>query len=619
MRYSPLVSHANEIRLLSLLPGQSSGQVRCTLYVVDLSNAPPFDALSYTWGDPNITKSIQVNDSAFQATTNLEAFLRQRQTEHEQRPLWIDAVCINQADVLEKTAQVLKMADIYEKCTWLTIWLGLGTIESDFALQTLINAANGELRWGPDGKEDKAIENLMKRPWWTRVWIVQEIGFGAKGGVYGFDSWCDAIIDDQQTRLVCGSTSIGWGQLVRAAVNITKGKNSSDSLRTLLLRNVRSLEDGRQDVSEDYLPGHSQLLVTLSQHRSRLSTDPRDKVFALLRLAPKVRGDLLQADYSASFGDVLRRLVQREIHVAQTLNVLRYCQRRSQTALSSWTPDWSKAEEEVLIPNMMTAIHVKPFVRFSNDLQALHVNAVFWDVIDAILELPTSNSERHPLDMNFLVSVHESRQFVRQMASPNPYGSENARVNAFWQTLFGEFQSIEELRGDCLGYSDSVSCIDWLPPLPEDWKLARTYVKDMDRDQNLETWVFRGIDFPNNPFGISVPDPFQHLRKESILAAMEEESLAMQALRAAALHRGRHIFGRRLFTTKKGYIGLGPPDCVRGDSIVVLLGAEVPFVLRPHDDHFRLIGETYVRGIMLGQVMDEVKNGKAEVSEVTLR
>ena len=619
-KFPPLAPEAHQIRLLSLAHGQSSDIVRCTLYTVDLSDAPPFDALSYTWGDPSITKAIQINNADFQATANLEAFLRQRQTEKEQRPLWIDAICINQGDAEEKTTQVLRMADVYERCTWLTVWLGPGTMESDLAVHNVKKAAKGEIFWGSGDEEDRATRALLELPWWKRVWIVQEIAFGAKGGDHGFRHWDNKSFDDKQTRLTYGSTSMGWELLVRAAVNIADAINTSQSLKSLLSSRVHALDYGRTDVSLDYQPGYSPLLLTLSQFRDRHSKDPRDKAFALLRMAPRVRGDILQPDYNASFNSVLRRVVQREVSVTQTLNILRYCQRQSERASCSWAPDWSKAAEETILQGMVTAVHAKPEVRFSDDLQSLRVRAIIWDAIDVILNLPTAQDVEGSYGIEFLIDLCESRQFIRQTLSTSLYGSEDDRVNAFWQTLFGEFFSIDRVMGDCLGYAGPVSCLEWLPSLPKHWRPPYERAQNVEEEPERGTWISRGVDLPNKPFGIQVADPFKHRRTEGILAATgKDKSSAMLALKTAALRRFRHVIGRKLFVTKKGYIGLGPPDCAMNDPIVVMLSAEVPFVLRSHGEHYQLIGETYVRGIIFGQVTDKLKKGEVDTSDVTLR
>ena len=53
------------------------------------------------------------------------------------------------------------------------------------------------------------------------------------------------------------------------------------------------------------------------------------------------------------------------------------------------------------------------------------------------------------------------------------------------------------------------------------------------------------------------------------------------------------IAGRRFYVTEKGYMGLATHNADIGDVVVVLLGSNVPFLLRKVDDHYILIGETY--------------------------
>ncbi|PMD31122.1 hypothetical protein L207DRAFT_385252, partial [Hyaloscypha variabilis F] len=60
---------------------------------------------------------------------------------------------------------------------------------------------------------------------------------------------------------------------------------------------------------------------------------------------------------------------------------------------------------------------------------------------------------------------------------------------------------------------------------------------------------------------------------------------------------------RRFFITEKGYLGLGPGHMEVGDQVTVLFGGKTPFILRKFEDHFKLIGESYIHGIMEGEVI----------------
>jgi len=67
---------------------------------------------------------------------------------------------------------------------------------------------------------------------------------------------------------------------------------------------------------------------------------------------------------------------------------------------------------------------------------------------------------------------------------------------------------------------------------------------------------------------------------------------------------------RRLFVTKDGYMGTAPIGAQKGDRICVLLGCNVPLIIRPEGDDFLIIGDTYICGMMNGEVMQDIWNGK---------
>ncbi|PMD42916.1 hypothetical protein L207DRAFT_377234, partial [Hyaloscypha variabilis F] len=61
----------------------------------------------------------------------------------------------------------------------------------------------------------------------------------------------------------------------------------------------------------------------------------------------------------------------------------------------------------------------------------------------------------------------------------------------------------------------------------------------------------------------------------------------------------------KLFRTTKHYLGLGPQILKAGDVIAVIFGAKVPFILRPEGDHYLLLGDCYIHGIMQGEAVEE--------------
>jgi Heterokaryon incompatibility protein (HET) len=152
-QYLPLIAETetNEaIRLLDLLPGQIDDELRCVLHRASLSRPPPFEALSYTWGNPKGFRSLTPCKSDFNATYcikigkqnktigyNLSCALRSLRQESSIRTLWMDAICINQEDDQEKNEQVNKMARIFGRAVRVLAWLGEVDEFVDLAFDTV--------------------------------------------------------------------------------------------------------------------------------------------------------------------------------------------------------------------------------------------------------------------------------------------------------------------------------------------------------------------------------------------------------------------------------------------------------------------------------------------------
>jgi hypothetical protein len=93
--------------------------------------------------------------------------------------------------------------------------------------------------------------------------------------------------------------------------------------------------------------------------------------------------------------------------------------------------------------------------------------------------------------------------------------------------------------------------------------------------------------------------------------AMTPQGLADQKL-------GQYALSRRFSITKKGHFGLAPKAAKKGDKVVVLLGADVPFIMRKVDETFQVVGEAYIDGIMHGEAVKQVHLGMNEVQDLVL-
>lgn len=102
-----------DIRLLSINQDTWTAPITCTLHTVTLKDQPSFTALSYVWGPPNPASHIQVNEEQVGVGRNLSAALRYYRQTGWNSPLWVDALCINQEDLAERSDQVRFIDEIY--------------------------------------------------------------------------------------------------------------------------------------------------------------------------------------------------------------------------------------------------------------------------------------------------------------------------------------------------------------------------------------------------------------------------------------------------------------------------------------------------------------------------
>ena len=177
---APLVTERREIRILVLAPGTSNDSLCGELIVESLDyDDLHYTALSYTWSGSIGEDSISICGAPLYITENLSTALRRIRGPTRPRNMWIDAICINQDDHEEKAVQVNMMGNIFASATRTIVWLGEKSADSDMAMDFI-----GSLRQGTLGQLDddskiertcrRAINGLMQRQWWTRIWVIQE-------------------------------------------------------------------------------------------------------------------------------------------------------------------------------------------------------------------------------------------------------------------------------------------------------------------------------------------------------------------------------------------------------------------------------------------------------------
>ncbi|KAF2246157.1 hypothetical protein BU26DRAFT_521631 [Trematosphaeria pertusa] len=139
-QYLPL-SAENEIRLLCIPrktpESLSDDPINYLLYHIPLNEASEYVALSYSWGSPTTPCQITVNRQPLRITESLATALDSLRREDEDVVLFADAICINQSDAVEKTAQVRLMQQIYKTARQVVLWLGPSTAETTYTMQEI--------------------------------------------------------------------------------------------------------------------------------------------------------------------------------------------------------------------------------------------------------------------------------------------------------------------------------------------------------------------------------------------------------------------------------------------------------------------------------------------------
>ena len=313
--YKPLGER--QIRILSLHWAESSTDtIECSLDAYDIDELRnEYDALSYTWGNEEATQKILLRTSQepttgtgrtrfrsaaqktiprkrFYIRPNLEDALRLfRDTtdKREDLQLWIDAICIDQANIEEKNKQVARMAEIYSKARDVLIWLGKEYNASSTAMEFIPKILDLEQSHALISKESNrkqwtALADLMKREWFSRRWIVQE------------------LVLAKDRYLYCGDKVLHWDDFERAVSFFT---NKLDTILTMFTssaefrHNAKILADIKAlgasalvDITNEFVrreDGSLERHNTLESLVTRLpmfeSLDPRDIVYSLLSIA----------------------------------------------------------------------------------------------------------------------------------------------------------------------------------------------------------------------------------------------------------------------------------------------------------------------------------------------
>ncbi|KAF5875479.1 uncharacterized protein Bfra_003933 [Botrytis fragariae] len=363
-QYKPLTEH-DSIRLLGLSPSvDTTADIHCALLTTTLGKWDNdtfngYTALSYVWGDPEKKKVIYIGHEVIGITVNLDSALRDIRDPLMKQYLWIDAICIDQANSSEKSKQVIQMAKIYQIARNTIIYLGESTESSTLllgAISRFCKQKPGHVR--SKGLSDflfndtaahteehnekawKLVLELLERPWFTRVWVFQEL-------LFSVDPWVQ-----------CGRHRVSWGhlsQVTKAIAIFFAAFEQPEAYRVFAAMNkersnFNSIRRPSKTLAEN-------LISFLTVRRGLGASDPRDMVFAhkgIVQASPYqnyLEAEDIAIDYSKSVEKVFADLA---CHCLKTfpdhsrLEILSYKEnhndwraKENELEVPSWVPNWT--------------------------------------------------------------------------------------------------------------------------------------------------------------------------------------------------------------------------------------------------------------------------------------
>lgn len=578
-RYQRLPSRTS-FRILELLPGEKNAPISYRLHIADWADSTQYEAVSYTWGDINQKTKTTCDGLDLMITHNLKDALVSMRRQDQSRFLWADAVCIDQTNIEERGHQVSHMGDIYRRATRVVVWLGsdengqgrraIAAME-EIAARCLGLSIEGLLKeesrlrfkdelWDlipenmleglryDDADSVQALVWFFSRPWFGRLWVIQE------------------VVSNRSVEVLCGDNRISWDVVVLTATYVRRHAkiyiqwNLSDTLTTNAFYMRRRY--WQQQVS---LPS------LLNWGRSFNTTEPLDRVYGLMAMPSFIESGMgWQADYSKSKVELYKDVAYKYILNLRSLRILCYSQHQGKDkTFPSWVPQWDRQKRYEAIDESLSkgrwqsSANSKLSVNINAEYGVLELTGIIADTIASFRPLPDSmGSQRGQISQDHPIVEFWKRQ--HQQEPPNYFTGETqlealslvlaAGLNIDRRKVSEALTKFRAHFGAYLGHL--------LESMGQTWSTAEG---------------LQGVKEQGDRYG------YERLVRTK-------------------------CHNRSLFFTRKGYMGLGP-DVQGGDIVCIFFGAEVPFVIRPKDTYYELVGDAYVHGIMDGKVMEMYEAG----------
>ncbi|KAE8443757.1 hypothetical protein EG329_001437 [Mollisiaceae sp. DMI_Dod_QoI] len=508
--------------------------------------------------------------------------------------IWIDAICINQNDCDERSHEVLKMGRIYESAAKVVVWLGPSDDRNDDAFDFLKSmailkgqgkgAADLFLQESPTNLRQrlKSLHFLALKPWFSRTWVIQEVVMSAREPIF---CWGKRVImfDDMIGALAILGKALRMDMADRVPDIVLSDFAEEDNI--YLGRWIEQLFtlDGFR-IRRHHDKAGVELGYLLLHNTTKDATDPRDKVYAALGMCepprPSVRLDAsnvvrghdpnsLIINYSATVTmvDVYASLVESIQRATQKLDIIYTRFPVDSGSWPSWVPGWNtKSPLEVfsdrglligVLPMGFTDTHEKIYAASGDSIASASFERVSKTLtVKAILWDVVSDVCGARWRASGSSSRFKAWVTRHRNNGPGIYGTLERADEAMWRTL-----------------------------------VANRAVQ--------------------SEFHAAAPDGWVELYREWLNSTGDPPASRFTMRMSAFLDR-------TMIVSSKGYIGLTPPRALSGDRICIILGCSLPVILRKVDNGYRLIGDSYVHGIMQGEVMRELEKGNVELEDICL-
>ncbi|GAB1317842.1 hypothetical protein MFIFM68171_08052 [Madurella fahalii] len=524
----PLDHRVKQTRFLKLLPGEDDSNLRGELFALSLHSEPDFTALSYAWASPGAGQTISVNGCNFPISDSLHLALhtiRRRFCATSSVTLWIDLICINQEDTTEKNTQVPLMSDIYTGASSVIVWLGAASAVDGLAMTVM-----GDL--AARGGEEEAMA----------------IG---DPSVATMQALADRIPTGNSIRDLLGAAFPDLRGQVNELLTAT---------RRVDIQPVLHLRERVQAGTEE---GDMSLETIMWETTQALATNPRDKVYGVLALAPKAAWDRISVDYSREVEDVYADVVRYSFINMGGLGI------PADTLDTIWPSDRRLV--------------------------------LFGIPIDEVAHVDTSFRERvsERVDVCTCVTVFSRVESHRPERIPWEYNIRKPFRDVLWRAFISDY------------------LVDYDRNTTEDQVPAHPQANERVLELLLNAAGKNAAEVVQQ---LLRPEPPTEYETDEHGGEKDEPSAILKDKIITGLTMVRVANGRCAFVMAGGWLGFDPPSMKPGDVVVVFAGAGVPFVIRPDGctGAFLLVGEAYVAGLMHGELFDQCPAFNAQDNEYTI-